>query len=186
MIKDIIDLDSRNIDMIQDAEKAALLLGDLLQTYSLGGEHPTKEESKKILYDSGKILKFIDIACDYVCEIKRELNRFALDLNILLDKAKQADGQLENIVKAKKIDEQFNTVFINMIAASHVNDGKTMASDFKQFVYARCDKALLEDEEFKKIGYDDKVDPEVVLAKAETICYEQGFRDAVRMLLDKI
>jgi hypothetical protein len=68
-----------------------------------------------------------------------------------------------------------------------------MNSDFKNFIYARAEKALMENEEYKKIQskcvesikrkdfkeYEDLLSDSET--KAQELCYMQGFKDALQI-----
>ena len=70
-----------------------------------------------------------------------------------------------------------------------------MDKDFMQYVYARIDKALLENEEYEKLRDDmavaskDKESREYdglstqIAAKEQELCYIQGFNDAMQLIM---
>lgn len=90
-INGIIDLDSRNNELIECAKNAKLVLGDLYQNYIWAGEYPTAEEAKRLSYDTERIITYISIANDYVCRIKEGLEKSTLDLDSLLDKVRKLE-----------------------------------------------------------------------------------------------
>lgn len=56
-----------------------------------------------------------------------------------------------------------------------------MDEDFKQYVYARCAKALLENEEYMNMERDPDADQDEVQTKAEELCYIRGWADAMAL-----
>lgn len=70
-----------------------------------------------------------------------------------------------------------------------------MNKDFMQYVYVRCDKALMESEEYVELqnkcleavkDNNDKLANDIsdhMEAKAEELCYLQGFNDAMQLML---
>lgn len=56
-----------------------------------------------------------------------------------------------------------------------------MDKDFMQYVYARCEKALLEDIEYMELEKNSS-DHDEIQAKAEVLCYIKGYKDALNML----
>lgn len=56
-----------------------------------------------------------------------------------------------------------------------------MDKDFMQYVYARCERALQEDMEYKELEREYS-DQDAIQAKAETLCYIRGYKDALSML----
>lgn len=80
--------------------------------------------------------------------------------------------------------------------AQEKEENKTMDKDFMQFVYARCEKALEENTEYRKLQSDcvkaneskdfdsyteilDEMD-----ARAQELCYMKGFNDAMQLLIN--
>lgn len=75
---------------------------------------------------------------------------------------------------------------------------KGINNDFMQYVYARIEKALTENEEYMKLqsecakAKDNKSDnlandiSDQMESKAEELCYLQGFNDAMAMLQGKM
>jgi hypothetical protein len=72
-----------------------------------------------------------------------------------------------------------------------------MNSDFTNFIYARVEKALMENEEYKKIqskcanaitnkDYEqyENLSPELE-AKAQELSYMQGFNDAMQIIMNR-
>lgn len=89
MIEDIIELDNCNSETLRKSEKALLVLCDLFDRYSYPGEHPTKQEADKLSHETERILEYINIASDYVSEIKNDLKKIGADLDVLFDKVKK-------------------------------------------------------------------------------------------------
>lgn len=58
-----------------------------------------------------------------------------------------------------------------------------MDKDFMQYVYTRCSKALMEDAEYMELEHSDNPNADILQAKAEELCYIQGFNDAMRIML---
>lgn len=56
-----------------------------------------------------------------------------------------------------------------------------MDKDFMQYVYARCERALQEDMEYKELERESS-DQDAIQAKAEALCYIRGYKDALSML----
>lgn len=106
MVKDIIDLECRNNDMMICATNAKLVLGDLFQDYNWVGERPTKEEADKLSIDAERIVTYIMIANDYVCQIKKGLQQTTIDIASLFDKAKKSESK-EVIEKSLSQIENF-------------------------------------------------------------------------------
>lgn len=75
---------------------------------------------------------------------------------------------------------------MNLISLLHTTD-KSLAKgelilekDFENFVAARCETALLESEEYLKMEHEGS-DQEQIQSLAETLCYQKGFNDAVKI-----
>ena len=54
--------------------------------------------------------------------------------------------------------------------------------DFMQYVYARIEKALTDNREYIELEGNKDAEPEEVQAKAEVLCYIQGYKDALSLL----
>lgn len=71
-----------------------------------------------------------------------------------------------------------------------------MDKDFMQYVYARIEQALTENSEYKKLqkkcaelSYEDKEYEDAFSwldAKAQELCYIQGFKDAMALLVKSL
>lgn len=112
MNKAILDLLNNIIITDQKAGKALTIIGDLVQDYSIMGDSPTEEESRKFAYEALRIIQFINISFDYVYDIKKEVSKAYDDLNNLHDlnkKANEAPTDGGEICK-----EQINAVLNNM------------------------------------------------------------------------
>lgn len=71
-----------------------------------------------------------------------------------------------------------------------------MDKDFMQYVYRRCERAVLKDEEYKRLqgecikisGKENFKEYEELSCQMETraeeLCYLQGFNDAIRVLFN--
>lgn len=59
--------------------------------------------------------------------------------------------------------------------------GEDMEKDFEDFIFKRCETALLENEEYLKLEQDGS-DNELIQELAETICYKKGFSDAIKLI----
>lgn len=59
-----------------------------------------------------------------------------------------------------------------------------MDKDFMQYVYARIEKALTENKEYMELESNKEAEPEEIQARAEELCYIQGFNDAIKMILN--
>ncbi len=71
-----------------------------------------------------------------------------------------------------------------------------MDKDFMQYVYARIEKALTENDEYMKMqskcvearkNHEDKLANDIsdqMESTAEELCYLQGYKDAMRMMLN--
>lgn len=57
-----------------------------------------------------------------------------------------------------------------------------MNKDFMQYVYTRCEKALTENIEYMALEREGK-DQDAIQAKAEGLCYIQGFNDAMQLIM---
>lgn len=57
-----------------------------------------------------------------------------------------------------------------------------MDKDFMEYVYKRCNTALMENDEYVELERSKDVDPEEIQAKAEELCYIKGFKDALSLL----
>jgi hypothetical protein len=55
-----------------------------------------------------------------------------------------------------------------------------MDEDFRQYVYRRCEKALVENKEYMEMEHED-VDQDAIQAKAEELCYMRGWADAMAL-----
>lgn len=117
MKKEIIDL-TDNIDVIKrKAGNALTTLGDLLQDYSFSGEEPTAKEAEKYSWEAGRILRFIDISFDYVCDIKKEINQVCADLNNLHDMVWTSNAAPADDDQEENYKEQIDAILNNMNAA---------------------------------------------------------------------
>lgn len=174
MIKKINDLSNTTSEALQKSVKALAILCDLIDTYNYMGQHPTKKEADKLSYDAVKILRYMDIASDYVFEIKKDLMQTQEELEILIDEAKA------NKTVSIEADQQ---------AVNPVN------KDFMQRVYSRIEKALTGSPEFMQMQskcaevissntalkeYDNLTSE--IDAKREELCYMQGFNDALQLV----
>ncbi len=54
-----------------------------------------------------------------------------------------------------------------------------MEKDFEDFIVARCEKALLNNQNYIESR---DCEPEEVQDMAQIICYKQGFNDAIKIL----
>ena len=54
-----------------------------------------------------------------------------------------------------------------------------MEKDFDEFVAKRCEKALLENEQYMRLENSDEVSRDELQALAETLCYKKCFNDFV-------
>lgn len=57
-----------------------------------------------------------------------------------------------------------------------------MDKDFMQYVYSRCEEALINNAEYMKLERE-KADPDEIQSRAEELCYIQGFRDSMRIFM---
>jgi hypothetical protein len=57
-----------------------------------------------------------------------------------------------------------------------------MNKEFMEYVYKRCEVALVENVEYMKLESDESADQDKVQAKAEELCYLRGFQDAMTLL----
>jgi hypothetical protein len=55
----------------------------------------------------------------------------------------------------------------------------------KQFIAERCVEALEESKEYMKMEENEEMDPDILQAKAEEVCYRKGFMDAMAIALGK-
>lgn len=58
----------------------------------------------------------------------------------------------------------------------------TLEKDFEEFIVARCSAALIGNKEYLSL-MDREHEPEEENDMSNTICYRQGFRDAMTLLL---
>lgn len=56
-----------------------------------------------------------------------------------------------------------------------------MNEDFRQYVYRRCEKALIEDNEYMQLEQKAE-DQDAIQARAEELCYMRGWADAMALL----
>ena len=152
MKKEIIKLSESSMETMLKADKALLVLCDLLDRYNYVGEHPTKQEANRLSIETERIISYIDIAIDYVHEIKNGMKGIADDIEVLFEELRTNDT-----------------------VKSDVN------GDFMQYVYARTAKALQENEEYMSMEHNN-ADPNALQAKAEELCYMQGFNDAMQLV----
>ncbi len=189
MIKKIIDMDSCNFDTLRKSEKALLILSDLSTSYSFMGEKPTKKEADKLSCEAERILEYINIATDYVFEIKKDLKLARENINGLFDKVKKIDDPSNTNDQTGTSEEQNDTILNNISANVSVNENK----DFMQYVYKRIDKTLEGNAEYMELQskyvkalHDNNITEYENLsckldAKAQELCYIKGFIDGMNM-----
>jgi hypothetical protein len=175
MINGIIDLLNCNSETSRKSEKALLILTDLFEMYNYVGERPTKQEADKLAYETERILSYINMASDYVFEIKKDLKQATENLDVLFDKAKHEKA---TPVKVKQIKEV-----------------KETDKDFMHYVYMRIEKALVENEEYKELqtkcvnadkNKDSNEYEDLTMQMAATeqeLCYIQGYHDGMKLAL---
>lgn len=54
-----------------------------------------------------------------------------------------------------------------------------MEKDFEEFVVNRCSSALVTNQEYMDMEYSQSVSQDELQAKAEKLCYLQGYKDAL-------
>ena len=52
---------------------------------------------------------------------------------------------------------------------------------YNDFIYLRCEVALLENAEYMKKERSQETDPDELQADAEALCYKKGFNDAMKI-----
>lgn len=57
-----------------------------------------------------------------------------------------------------------------------------MDEQTKEFMHERINQILMDDEEYKKLEYSEK-DEVMAQARAEVVCYKEGFNDALNLIL---
>lgn len=55
----------------------------------------------------------------------------------------------------------------------------------KQFIAERCNKALMENEDYVNMEQSEDTDQDVLQARAEELCYKKGFLDAMALVMGK-
>ncbi len=188
MIKEIINLDTCNADTLSKSEMAFLILSDLSTTYSFMGEHPTKKEADKLAYEAKRILGYINIACEYVSNVKQDLKQASVNIDNLLDMAKVDNLSMNRSFKvAEPKASSFN---LTTEEFTRTND------DFMQYVYERVEKALKENGEYMELQYkyveaqnnnNNELANEIkntMEARAEELCYIRGFNDAMQHIIN--
>jgi len=57
-----------------------------------------------------------------------------------------------------------------------------MDRDIKEFIFLRCERALVDDEEYMKAEMSGKVAQDELQHRAEALCYLKGFRDMLQFM----
>lgn len=112
MNKAMINLEGKLLDIMQSAEKARAVLGDLAEDYSFANDEPTQREVEKIAWESARIMQFIGIALDYAHGIGKDISQATDDFNIIWNMFKEANAAPTG--KKRICIEQINAILDNM------------------------------------------------------------------------
>lgn len=94
---------------------------------------------------------------------------------------------LRALIRVKEVPMQSSIEsLIKVISEKHEAEyeegnkgGTLLKKDFEEFIAKRCEKALLESEEYIKLERNGNASPEELQELAEIICYKQCFDDFV-------
>lgn len=77
----LFDLANKITDITFKAERASIVLGDVIQDYDFTGNVPLEEQRKKIDYESRRLFDYLNIAFDYIISTKEKLIEIENEVN---------------------------------------------------------------------------------------------------------
>ena len=77
----LFDLANKIADITIQAERASIVLWDIIQEYDFSGNNPMEEQQRKIDYESRRIFDFLNITYDYIISTKIKLRDIENDVN---------------------------------------------------------------------------------------------------------
>ena len=77
----LFDLANKISDISIHAERATIVLGDIIQDYDFVGNKPQEDQRRKIDYEARRLFDFLNIAFDYIISTKDKLIEIENDVN---------------------------------------------------------------------------------------------------------
>lgn len=79
------DLSQDIFESERKIQKARVLLSDLLENYEFDGKRPDEKLVTNMMIESAKIIRFIGIINDYICDAEKDLEQVQERIMFIID-----------------------------------------------------------------------------------------------------